>query len=497
MQTPRQRWCGTLAAAALVLSAPTAPAAQVPNHLAGMSADLVRDLESRLADPSGSASEKAALTEARNLLRKGGVYNWSAQRVVWQGAAEKVGAAVGLDVNDSSDWIALQDLLAEEDPGARRARIGKLLEKQGKPAAEAEIDQALAAFDAARAESTGELARSHRQELGQEGRLQVLWRPDENRLQMIVAGREGDDPAGHEYQVVLSGNATPEPTEQGNDLQMDVQPEEDGVRAYAGEDLERLRASIFGRWNGPEGQIWEIAKTTGGGAQKQDPGGGQRQELEQARRQLEELSKQKVYVWKGPDGKVVRQQRFQRLNEPWTYEGESHGSPDAAQRIAALEQRVKTLEERASATLPVDQHDPLELRTVDLDEPQPLRITVTYANGYTYSYRRAYFDGFRITADRTLVNNADIVDLPEDVIRQLLSSWSPPEWIELEALPDAESSSVRLEGLLWRLHVTYSSGLFGSGGNEVKNIHTPYSRPLALTQPGVKSAEGAKPDELL
>jgi hypothetical protein len=122
---------------------------------------------------------------------------------------------------------------------------------------------------------------------------------------------------------------------------------------------------------------------------------------------------------------------------------------------------------------------------------------VTYANGHRFTYRRAYFDGFRITADRTLTNQGDIWDLPEDVIQQLLSAWAPPEWIELEALPDAESSSVRLEGLLWRLHVTYSPPFMGMGANEVKSIHTPYSKPLALTQPGVKTAEGAKKDELL
>lgn len=495
MSRPRRRWYLLPAVAACLPMA--AFAAQVPNHLAGMSADLIRDLDVRLADPSGSASEKAALAEARALLRKGGVYNWSAQRVVWNGAAEKVGASVGLDVNDSDDWIELQELLAQDDPDGRRARIAALLKEQGKPAAEADVNQALSAFDAAREESIRDLPRSHRQELGQSGGLQVLWRPDENRLQMIVSGREGDDPAGEEYQVVLSGEATPKPTEQGNDLRMDVQPEEEGVRAFAGEDLERLRASIFGKWSGPEGQVWVIAKTSGTPQSQESAGGGKRQELEQVRKQLDDLKKQKVFVWKDANGKEVKQEKFQRLNEPWVYQGERFGSPESAQRIAELEARAKALEQAAAATLPVDQYDPLELRTVDLDEPQHLKITVTYASGYTYTYRRAYFDGFRITADRTLVNQGDIWDLPEDVIQQLLSAWAPPEWIELEALPDAESSSVRLEGLLWRLHVTYSPPFMGIGGNEVKSIHTPYSKPLALTQPGVKSAEGAKKDELL
>ena len=62
-----------------------------------------------------------------------------------------------------------------------------------------------------------------------------------------------------------------------------------------------------------------------------------------------------------------------------------------------------------------------------------LTITVTRGeDGSQYSYRNAYLDGLTIKADRTLTSEKDITGLPGSIISQLISSWSPPEWIELE-----------------------------------------------------------------
>jgi len=273
-----------------------------------------------------------------------------------------------------------------------------------------------------------------------------------------------------------------------------------GIQVFAGESLENLRASIFGSWQAANGNIWDIAKVDG--TQPNTLRDGQRQsnakQAESAREKINALKKQKVFVWKSAGGKLIRQKKFKRLNDPYEYVGEQLADPKAKEKIKALEKQASK-SEKAGKALPVDSYDPTEMQDVKLDEAQPVRITVTRPDGYTYTFRQGYFDGFRITADRTQSDVRDIFNLPDKVIQQLVASWSPPEWIELNAEYDPISKTISLVGKLWQLNVTYSSGgAFGMGGDyKVKKIHTPWSKKLALTQTDVNTAEGAAAGLLL
>ncbi len=484
----------------LALAAGPVAAEGVPPHLSSMAADLVRQLEDRLKAGGGSPQEKAALEAAQKTLRRGAVTSWSPQPVTRDGAAQALAQSLGLDLNNSKDWLMLDDLLREADTDKRRAKIESILRKKGQKADDAALNEATGKFDAARVDVIKDMARSHDMRVGETGNIGIEWNPDSNRVDMVVTGRVGDTKNGEEFQTILSGTATPEAVPEGDDVQYRVKADEDAVRADSGETLEKLRASIFGTWDGPNGEKWEIARRDGSvpASEKQkDEDKSDSGQADKLRAEIKALKDQKVHVWKHvKSGKTVEQDRFKRLDDKYKYEGETL-SPKNAEKLKTLEDKLATLEKDAPKTLPVDQHDPIGMKNLTTDKAQPVSITVTQKDGYSYTYRNAYFDGRQIKADRTLANTKDITDLPDDVISQLVSGWSPPEWIELEVRPDTQNSSLRLEGTWWRLHVTYSGGPFGMGGNTVGSIHTPYSKPLGLSQAGVKTADGATKDELL
>ncbi len=125
-------------------------------------------------------------------------------------------------------------------------------------------------------------------------------------------------------------------------------------------------------------------------------------------------------------------------------------------------------------------------------EAQPLGIRVTDTDGYSWTYDSAVLSAGRITAKRTLRSMKDVAPPapPRDVVRQLIASWSPPEWIELEVRVEVETRQVYMTGLRWRMHVTYDGD-----SHEVGSIHTPYSRNLRLEQAASKVAEGAVQDK--
>ena len=60
------------------------------------------------------------------------------------------------------------------------------------------------------------------------------------------------------------------------------------------------------------------------------------------------------------------------------------------------------------------------------------------------------------------------------MIDQLVSEWSPPEWIEFEV---SMSGEMRISGNRWRLNVTYDGESY-----RILNIHTPYARRYSLTR---------------
>tara|TARA_R110001592_G_scaffold29350_6_gene106551 strand:+ start:17846 stop:19078 length:1233 start_codon:yes stop_codon:yes gene_type:complete len=166
--------------------------------------------------------------------------------------------------------------------------------------------------------------------------------------------------------------------------------------------------------------------------------------------------------------------------------------------IWLIELRKSDEKLQSGSDLPIDKNNPLRINDMADEGARPLNITVIRGEDDSeYSYRNAYLSGLTIKADRTLTDRRDIQSLPQSVIDQLIASWSPPEWIEFEIAHGLSPNDTVLEGALWRLHVTYKSGIAGPG--PITKIATPYKeRGINLTRDiEIKTADGADKREAL
>lgn len=228
-----------------------------------------------------------------------------------------------------------------------------------------------------------------------------------------------------------------------------------------------------------------------------------RGEIEALEAELAELEKAppvRSYLWHNPQsGETVRQERFARLTEPWAYLGEvdpRERTGELAARLAALKSDLEA-HRAASAPPPAEESSPrgeeepptsfpgLEQPPGFQSPPQGeviyVTLTETQRSGFSVTYPLGYWDGETFWAKRTLKDMRDIKNLPQEVIRQLITNWSPPEWIDLH--PEWQNGELVLTGNWWRYHVTRNAFT-----NEVLSIQTPYRKPTILT-PGHSAAE--------
>ena len=176
----------------------------------------------------------------------------------------------------------------------------------------------------------------------------------------------------------------------------------------------------------------------------------------------------------------MRQTKFRKLKEPFEYLGQGLREPGGEDKIVRLQEKIKQIRAENIPTSPVDKYDPVNAKKLRASgKAKSLNIRVTDKNGRSWDYESVLMQGGRITASRTLRSAKDITNLPQSVTRSLIASWSPPEWIELEAKFDYPSKSLKLIGKWWRLKVTYSNGMFDLE-QTISRIHTPWSRSLVL-----------------
>ncbi len=469
----------------------TAGAQGVPPHLASMAKDLLARGGNELQGTTGDPKQDAVRRRARQILKDAGVRSWAHNEVRQKGAAAPVAKALGLDLSKPKQWARLHSILAESDRDKQIEILRRWAKDAGKPTKGPGFDDLLAKFDKARAGAAKDMARNHVMEVGDNGdRLELDWDPVNNRFDIRIKAKETSKGAGDGFGLRLRGDVKSTPTAKGDDTTLTVRPSDSGMSVLTDEDLRRLKGAILGKWRDGEGRIWEIASSSGD-PRPQKPAERPQEKIAKLKRQLEKIKSDKVYKWKNTKtGDVVQQDKFKRLKDPFEYLGEKFRQPDAKEKIARLQKRIKELR-AAGKRLPVEAHDPVRMKKMGAGgKTQSLRIRVTTTDGYSFTYDSAMLSAGRITAKRTLRSIKDIPGLPQAVTRQLVTSWSAPEWVELEVRVEDKSKPVYMTGLRWRLHVTYDGD-----NHQVDSIHTPYSRNLRLEQAASKVAEGAVQDK--
>lgn len=475
-RTASYRCLAPLLAMALAFAVTTAAAAKpVPPHLAAMAAGVVNVALEDLKARSGDAGRAWAAKRALEAIDEAGIQHWAARDVRLDGLAQ-IAAVLKLDIKDPQQESLLRRLLAAGTP----EEVDKLLADILKTRNEAFSDDRLALLRQAYRAALIELRKGleTRFELAPaEGhdRITLEWNPSQNEFH--VRHEDSGDEWNAPVMTLLRGAVVAKPQEDGRTVALAVAPADEPVTAYSAADLRHLSTAIFGEWLDARGNVWRISSQTPQRAEppQRESGPTPAEKVKDKQHEIDRILASKAYVWRNPDsGEETRQERFRRLKEPWIYLGEQFGEENAKQRMATLEAEIAELSKEARKPL-VEQYDPIGFTEAPA---QPVTVRVKEAGGYTYNYDEARFDGRRVLARRTLRDRRDITDLPAGVITQLIASWSPPEWIELETAIDPASGKTIVDGLWWRLHVTYSSS-FGMAG-DVQSIHTPWNRPLTL-----------------
>ena len=485
---------GTLVAVlVLFLCAGTgaAKAEGVPQHLASMAKALYAGVKGELNEATGDPQQDAIRRRARQIIKDAGVRYWARGEVRQEGAAAAVATALEMDISKPDQRAILRSVLGESDRDKQIDGLRQWAKDAGKPTKGPEFDKVVAKFDEARAGAAKDLARHHAMEVGDnDDRLELDWDPVNNRFEIRIKARETSEGAGDGFDLQMNGDVTSAPAIESDDTTLTVRPSDSAMSVLTDEELRRLQGTIFGKWRDGNGDIWEISSSSGG-SPSQEPAARPEEQIAKLKRQLEKIKSDKVYKWKNAEtGEVVVQDRFKRLKEPFEYLGEKFRRSDGKEEIARLQKKIKELR-AASKPLPVDTNDPIRMKEMRAGgETQSLGIRVTDKDGYSWTYDSAVLSAGRITAKRTLRSIKDLTGLPQDVMRQLIASWSPPEWVELEVRVEVDTRQVYITGLRWRLHVTYSGD-----DHRVKSIHTPYPKNLRLERAALKVAQGAAKDQ--
>jgi hypothetical protein len=445
-------------ASGLILGTGNVWSAEVQPHLVGMARSLI----SQIDEAQFAATGDPDLGEQVNdIIRETRLRSWAGKppRIAVDRAALAQG--LGLDLANDEHRQTLEAVLAASDPAARSEAIASAAKLSRAARAG---DAAAEDFDAALATALGTMQRRARIESASGKTIDIEWDPD--TASVLLRMKVGED------EVILHGG-TPATLVDG-ELAFTVAPDKAPITRLTPDEQAAISADVFGVWSGSDGAQWMIR---GGGEieaiarARPDPIAQAAADLDRARERLRVLEKEKVYIWVEPGGGEVIQKKFKRLPSPFRYDRERSENANRDE-IEALRARIAVAEGELKLP-PVRQYDPMRLRNGD--GGRAVAIDVVETGGRTHSFDQAAFDGARLTASRTLRAAADITDLPDWVISGLIKSWSPPEWVELEAKYNPRARTVHLEGLRWRLNVTYDPQY-----QDISSIHTPYSEPLVL-----------------
>ncbi|MFZ5671531.1 MAG: hypothetical protein ACOZAM_01060 [Pseudomonadota bacterium] len=447
---------------AMALGSGTVSAADVPPHLVGMARSLLSQIDEADFAASGDPALARRIADIVRLTR---LRSWAGSPPKISVDPAMLASPLGLDYSQDRHRAALETLLAARDPVAQTEALGAVLKLTGQRRAPEALGKT---FRDTLADQLAPLQKRAKLE-GEAGQsIEIEWDPDTASVLARIKLGEGQD------EVVLQGGA-PGKFVDGH-LAYDVEADAAPVARITPSMQAEINASVFGVWRGSDGAQWMIRggqEVEAAARAKTDPATLALEQIDRDRRQVAALEKEKVYIWVDPQGGEVIQKKFKRLDPPFRYDRARSENIHKAE-ITALKERISAAE-KALQLPPAKQHDPLKLKNSPADTRRAIEIEVWESSGRRYLYDEAAFDGKRLTASRTLRDAADIFDLPQWVIDGLIASWSPPEWIDLEAKLNPRDKSIRLEGQWWRLNVTYDPTY-----RNINSIHTPYDKPLVL-----------------
>jgi len=403
----------------------------IPSHLAKMAASLYKSTADDLKRPGKDPKETEMRQRALKTLRKIGIHHWA-------------GGSVSVD----------EDL---EKGGVRSAVIktddGDVVEFKWSPENESFL-------------------------------INVKTKPDAKSADYNITTLKGKVKTAVKKQKGGSGE----------NLVLDVTPEDDPVRTLTPEDLTEMKANILGKWETEEGHVYTISASnkTAGTVKTKKPSKDFDRLIEDIKKEVESLKSEVVFVWKNKESKeVVRQKKFRKLKKPWSYEGEKPAAANAESEILKKERQIAELSKEKEAS---ENEIPTPCEQIaGSPGARPVNIKIFKPEiSLNYAYDSATFNGTRLCAKGKLTNLKDLGEtLPIKIRQKLIANWNPPQWMELDVLLDTDTESLSLTGNRWRLSVTWSPNMAGDDG-EISKIHSPYSKQITLTKTGKGKSDSLK-----
>lgn len=188
------------------------------------------------------------------------------------------------------------------------------------------------------------------------------------------------------------------------------------------------------------------------------------------------LSQSKRFVWIDKRTKEkTYQTKFEKLPKEYQYDGEQFADPNGRQLLAEKEKRIEELKKLKHYFL-IDTTDPINFSQIQHDK-KAVKLTINVENAqYSYQYPEVFYLNDTIVARRVLIDPQDMTEVPINLMGQLLSEWSPPEWLVLHAIKNGDAVT-QLKGEIWRLHVTYKEG-----NSAIVGLHSPFAQEIVLTK---------------
>ncbi|MEP2559763.1 MAG: hypothetical protein ABJH63_20150 [Rhizobiaceae bacterium] len=432
--------------------------------------DMAKTVLGQLKD--GDLGDAKTAERLQSIIRKSRLKRWSGSPLTGEDVTEDLGQKFDLYTdNDEEHREAVEELQAARTAVQRRIAAKKILELNGRlksidPGSDEEramVQEVISGFEKNLSDRFELNQQQSGVEVGENGDyLGLEWNPSSGDF--LIRLRPGDD----DKEYIIQSGVVVERDEDGV-MKMRTIVDETPVRVIGQAKRKRISQSLFGEWHTKDGEIWTIGRQQNKSESDAKSGPNQKKDtLATLQAELKATKSKKVFLWiNGETGENIIQTKYKRLPEPFEFM-KQESDDFYKDKIRKLENTIAELQ-ASDKTLPIDQFDPLNLDEVQVRTPSILSIIRD--DGYEFSYTDVSYDGNRLTGRRTLSDLRDLAvgGLPDHIRRELISSWSPPEWVELIVIYRPRTDDVVLAGNRWRLHVT-SSGI--SGG--VTKIHSPY-----------------------
>ena len=448
----------------------------IPAELAAMTGTLWSKLEDDLvAGPDATPAQRDAIAQTRQAIVDMRVRYFAKKPPRGVGLGKKLAETLGLDFEDQSDK---KQLLALFDMPLPKAEA--LLSSQFDGEARTNAITALRAARTLNAETS-----SWSQTTQDDDQITIDWNPDTGKFSISLF----DDTKEARFQSSINATVSVSVDPETGDLVTSLTPDDVPLDVLTETEFVEIERNIWGEWTDNDGVVWLFAPLDPSEA---DSGEVEATsvELRAERAELQnkkvQINAQKEFIWFDPTtDTVLRQDRFRRLGEPWEFRGEKPLVADAEGEIAKIEERIAKIDALLSGNdmLPVEREDPVEFERSNEAGAVAVKIVTTLTDGWSYDWPEANFDGKTIRGRRTKTDVRDSFnsDLPPVIVAELISSWSPPEWLDVSAKIEPGTRKLTLEGGHWGLHVTYKSGMFNDQPS-VSGTHTPFSFPKVMTR---------------